>query len=607
MHEKHSIGISDLQEAFQLAVTDLEDHSPAGDPFRSCEYDFDKDVFLDWIKKQLANSSYRPGPLLNIDLPKSEFTYRPASRIELRDLVVLFYIVLQIAEDAETKLGPHATAYRLKRITNHGKQRCRIMRESSYILPRHLRKRYGITVPWYDAWPAFRKALRKKFDRGAKVVGQTDITSFFEDIDLAILRRNLSHLCSSKKHHLVSLLIEMLSTWVIRDSDDVRQNRGIPQGTDISGILSNYFLARQDSRLSQESKRRSVDWYRYCDDMCFLGKKYEAVREMLLLVGDLLKENNLIQNSSKTKILEGRTAERALFDPRPELIKSALAEWQKTKRFPRRLYSIARTMKRSSHPEFDKVDSMVLALLYTAFTILKESLFLRQAFDDMKHLPLRTPTICRYLRVFAKRQSIKRKVLYQLQIIKTGKLRATSFEKAELLRLCRSFDKPIPGLVALLHRYAQAKYENWYVRQQAILSSLYFLDQPKIDKAIDLLESDCHNEIKRACLACLCIVPRPQRDQMLLRNARKIEPKVSRFANFLLELGHKPELALHHLKKFSSYNESFWGDSFWRLAFIQPSIQADVGAKYRRVLKITKSATDAAQIRRHLAWLQSFG
>src|ERR1700722_14694277 len=92
-----------LYRALQMAVLDLEEgHAP--DPFRYSDYNLENPSFLDRIEVNLRQGIYRPSLPLELSFPKSEFAQRPGKRIELEDLVILYYCLIAISEDLEDKL-----------------------------------------------------------------------------------------------------------------------------------------------------------------------------------------------------------------------------------------------------------------------------------------------------------------------------------------------------------------------------------------------------------------------------------------------------------------------------------------------------------------------
>lgn len=306
---------SRLHQAIQLAVLDLEEgHAP--DPFRYSDYNVGHPSFLERIETNLRRGLLRPCLPLELTFPKSEFAVRPGRRIEIEDLAVVYYCILALAEDLEDKLRPGVTVYRVRTGPSP-----RVVQSATLILPKSLRKKLRIVAPWYNAWPSFIRSLRRDYTKfGRKFVGTSDITSFYEDVDLGLLRNELRVRVSKAHQSLANILVEMYQAWSARDIHLVRQNRGLPQGTSSSGVVANYYLMSFDDALTKYARTHNVRWYRYNDDMRLLGADRENVKRGLRIIGQQLSRLNLIQQGSKTRILIGRRARQDLFDTRPEKI-----------------------------------------------------------------------------------------------------------------------------------------------------------------------------------------------------------------------------------------------------------------------------------------------
>lgn len=374
----------------------------------------------------------------------------------------------------------------------------------------------------------------------------------------------------------------------------------MPQGTDVSGVVANYYLARQDRVIARAAKKRRIRWYRYCDDMYFLGKDYHRVREILLLVGDWLKRHRLVQNASKTQILRGRQIEHALFDRRPAKIKAAI-ELLKKRGATRTAGAILKHLPRSSG-KFSKQDSQVLAMLYAYFTISESPAMLNRAFEDLEHQPTRTKTICAYLRKWANRGWVKRNLF---ALIGGKRYPLTSYQKAQLIKLARACPFLDSKKLDFLQKLAHSKRENWYVRQQAIVTLFFFYDEARLRGFVKLLRTEWDEEVKRACLICTAILPHDKRIAVLETCARSVEPKLSRMANFLLDLSTKPHLMAHHLRKFRLFNEIFWSESFWRIAFMDMRSAPHLKTMFESVMTKTIANTKNQQIKRHVRMLRA--
>ena len=80
-----------------------------------------------------------------------------------------------------------------------------------------------------------------------------------------------------------------------------------------------------------------------------------------------------------------------------------------------------------------------------------------------------------------------------------------------------------------------------------------------------ILFTDWDEEVRRAILTVMCLLPARDEDKLLRRASRDEAPKVSRMANYLLELRENATLALATLKQFTQPNEVFFCDNFWKL------------------------------------------
>jgi hypothetical protein len=121
------------------------------------------------------------------------------------------------------------------------------------------------------------------------------------------------------------------------------------------------------------------------------------------------------------------------------------------------------------------------------------------------------------------------------------------------------------NLVGTLNSLAQSKNTNWYVRQQAILTLGWFSLSREIRQLSAILFTEWDEEVRRAILPVLCLLPPSEENLLVSRASRDESPKVSRMANFLLTLRDDATLAQASLKQFIKPNEIFFCDNFWKL------------------------------------------
>ncbi len=113
------------------------------------------------LEINLKRGTFRASPPLELSYPKSEFAIRPGKRIELEDLVAVYYCLLGLSQDLEDKLKFGVTAYRIRKGNPP-----RVTQGATLILPKSLRRQWRLIFPWYTAWPQFIKRLRQEYARG---------------------------------------------------------------------------------------------------------------------------------------------------------------------------------------------------------------------------------------------------------------------------------------------------------------------------------------------------------------------------------------------------------------------------------------------------------
>ena len=590
-----------LLQAIQLAVLDLEEgHAP--DPFRYSDYNVGHPSFLERIALNLRRGLLRPGLPLELTFPKSEFAVRPGRRIEIEDLTVVYYCILALAEDLEDRLRPGVTAYRVRTGPSP-----RIVQSATLILPKSLRKRLRIVAPWYNAWPSFVRSLRRDYTKyGRKYVGTSDITSFYEDVDLGLLRNELRARVSRNYQALANILVEMYQAWSARDVHLIRQNRGLPQGTNSSGVLANYYLMSFDDALSKYARARNLRWYRYNDDMRLLGADREDVKRGLRIIGQQLSRLNLIQQGSKTRILIGRSARRDLFDTRPEKIDRLIRKIQKLSPLPKRsrvaaLREFDQYLKGVLNTD-DKKDSTVLAMLYRGYGELESDRLLSRWRTDYNREPMRVRTILSYVARFLDRPGQCKGLA---RILTAQRLRATDWEVAQFARCCRRL-KHLPDLVRrTLNSLAQGKNSNWYVRQQAVLALGWLRLSGEVRHLARILFTEWDEEVRRSILTVMFLLPAAEEDALLRRASRDEAQKVSRMANYLLALREDATLALATLKQFTQPNEIFFCDNFWKLYQIKRNTDHNTQLALQRTLGTTSAELRGKFARLHLRALSA--
>ena len=213
----------DLEKAFGSILSEKFDN-PLPDPLRFSYIQANKKKAMEDIEKSFG-SLYGTRPLLDIDVPKSNFTIRPMGRPEAEDWVV-YQAIINLLVDRITKKLSARSYYKLVFLNPKKK-----------------------TSPWLQ----FIKKQKDFYDSGSNFVVVTDISSYFENIDLKVLRSKIeSHLPNDRGlMKIVNLLFDkFLNPW----SSDLAKGFGLPQRIYASRFLGELYLDEVD---------REYGWRRY--------------------------------------------------------------------------------------------------------------------------------------------------------------------------------------------------------------------------------------------------------------------------------------------------------------------------------------------------------
>lgn len=242
-----------------------------------------------WLEEQLAAGTYHPRPPDMVEAPKSELATRPLAVLGLLDRIVYQAVMDRLAPLIDAEVVEEVYSSRISTSTK-GK---------SYVEDPK------------KAWVAFQKHGRELCDKYANVcMLTTDITSYFEFIDLDLLCSELGALPGVDQAH-VDLLKRLL--YGLRDRT---QLNGIPQGPEVSSFLGNFYLRPLDSIL----RKLDVKFLRYQDDIKVFAEEAHILRKAVLQLTPVVRGRRLNLSSAKTKILEGAEVHRHFEDARKDAI-----------------------------------------------------------------------------------------------------------------------------------------------------------------------------------------------------------------------------------------------------------------------------------------------
>ena len=294
---------------WHLAHVDSRDNFVL-DPVGYIDFGSNLDERLKHLIEQVQTYRYRPRHLLEIDLPKSGLSVRPGNVLPIEESILLHAITYLLAPILDRKLDKSVYSCRLhpdwkKRV----QKRDSLFRESPVDFPFLRRATVRSISPfdaWYERWPEFEKAaIDACTQEGYTHLTKTDITAYFENIDLSLLEIQMRSLLKREEDKVIQLLFRILDGWTLMTSTGTPVGRGIPQGNEVSSFLGNIYLIPLDRELIRFCKKHNGKWFRYVDDVKVFTRSKEDARQAVFVINNALRTLHLNLQGSKTEILSG--------------------------------------------------------------------------------------------------------------------------------------------------------------------------------------------------------------------------------------------------------------------------------------------------------------
>ena len=151
------------------------------------------------------------------------------------------------------------------------------------------------------AWQDFTGIVRNALSQ-SQVLLSTDLTNYFENINLEILKTTLiaelpnlkaspAEMSDIRLH--VTFLFEFLQSWCYSEA------AGLPQNRDASSFLANVYMLPVD----QEMLKKNYCYFRYMDDIKIVCPSEHDARRALKILSLELRKRHLSINGGKTKII----------------------------------------------------------------------------------------------------------------------------------------------------------------------------------------------------------------------------------------------------------------------------------------------------------------
>ncbi len=267
-------------EILKMCHKELDGNKAVGiDEVTKKEYEENLEENIGNLWKKLKSFSYRPQAIKRVYIPKAGGDkLRPLGISTYEDKIVQLAMSKILTAIYEPQFMEFSYGFR-------GKRGC------------------------HQALAALTYILENKVIR---YVVDADIKGFFDNVSHEWIIKFLEHKISDKK--FIRLVKRILKTPIIDKGKLIHPEKGCPQGSPISPVISNiylhYVLDLWFEKIIKKENKYPSHMVRYADDYaCCFGSEYEA-KEFLRQLKERLKKFNLELAEDKTKIIMfGRYAE----------------------------------------------------------------------------------------------------------------------------------------------------------------------------------------------------------------------------------------------------------------------------------------------------------
>jgi len=515
------------------------------DIFRHQDYLFNMNENLSRLARNLANGTYRPRPLREIDVPKSGLSVRPGSSLDIEDHIVFFGIAYLLAPILDRALPKNVFHFRVRRKGKCPHPTHFFQNEHSPLLKRSKRRQLQIFDDWYEAWPEFMKEAQSLYEKEEfTFLVESDIASYFENISHPLLADVLRQYAPGQLP-LINLLMEMISTWTTPSPWGIRPHRGIPQGNEVSSWLGTLFLVQMDVELLKLEQEGRIKFLRYVDDIKVFTKDFKTARRIVLLINQLLRRMHLNMQNSKTQVYKDDEVLKRLQDERVEKVTVILERLpeEATKITPatrekacadveplfQQYFSKGRDLQKEDIRLFKRVLTLLMRTgSPMAIDICLQCLWVQPALTDK---------ISKYLRQWIAKKQVHEAIHKAL----FGDDELFDTQYLSLLPMFRQSEALSPKHLSKLFTLSRRNGLHWAVRAEAIVTLMLFpLKEEHYKRLRTLYDHESSAYVKKAILALFLKAPFDTKQSLMKATITESEEETNRFRKFLWALQHSP-------------------------------------------------------------------